>query len=288
MNEVDPQLGSDFESELATIRLANAQRRRRRWLKAGLVFTTLLLVGGFVLGSAIEKAREASRMTSCNCQLKQFGLAMHNYHDANGCFPPAIVLGPDGSAWHSWRVLILPYLECDSLYQTYRFDEPWDGPNNKKLLNEMPPIFSCPSRPSLANASLFGSLTCGLLGCTAHPETARGGLTSYVVAVGGKTVFPGVKPIKVADITDGTSNTILVGESTRTRIPWTKPEDVFIDQHPQLGDRDGFSGQHTIGSDGVNVLLGDGTVKFLRTDLPQDLINALFTRNGGEPVGNDW
>lgn len=66
---------------------------------------------------------------------------------------------------HSWRVLILPYIGEDALYNTYKFDEPWDGPNNIKLLNQIPRLYACPSTPSSrAVARLpagFGILACG-------------------------------------------------------------------------------------------------------------------------------
>jgi hypothetical protein len=64
--------------------------------------------------------------------LKQIGLALRNYHDAYGRFPPAYVADGHGPPMHSRRVLILPWLEKREIYDRYRFDEPWDGPNNRK------------------------------------------------------------------------------------------------------------------------------------------------------------
>ena len=75
---------------------------------------------------------------TCKNNLKQIALALHNYHQANGCFPPAYIADKNGRPMHSWRVLILPYLELDHLYKQYNFNEPWDGPNNKKLLAARP------------------------------------------------------------------------------------------------------------------------------------------------------
>ena len=69
-------------------------------------------------------------------------MAVANYADANGHFPPAYQLGPDRRLWHSWRVLILPFIEQDSLLKQYRFDEPWDGEHNKKLIDKMPKIYA--------------------------------------------------------------------------------------------------------------------------------------------------
>jgi hypothetical protein len=68
-----------------------------------------------------------SRKATCEARLRQIGLALQNYHDQHGSFPPAYTLGPDNKPWHSWRVLILPQLGEQKLYQEYRFDEPWDS-----------------------------------------------------------------------------------------------------------------------------------------------------------------
>src|SRR5262245_42706847 len=113
-------------------------QRWRRFARAVLVVLILVLVVCLMLYGPVMQAREVSWRSSCKCYLKQFGLALQNYHDTYGSFPPAFVLGPDGRPWHSWRVLILPFMECDPLYREYRFNEPWDGPNNRKLLAKMP------------------------------------------------------------------------------------------------------------------------------------------------------
>jgi hypothetical protein len=73
--------------------------------------------------------------------LKQLALAMHNYHDVNGRFPPAASRGADDKPLLSWRVMILPYLEQEALYKEFNMDEPWDSEQNKKLLAKMPDIY---------------------------------------------------------------------------------------------------------------------------------------------------
>ena len=72
--------------------------------------------------------------------LKQIGLALHNYHDAHGKFPTN-VYGPKGEPLLSWRVHLLPYLEEDNLYKQFKMDEAWDGPNNKELIEKMPKVY---------------------------------------------------------------------------------------------------------------------------------------------------
>ena len=80
----------------------------------------------------------------CTNNLKHIGLALLNYNDIFGCFPPAYTTDANGKPMHSWRVLILPFIEQQTLYKRYRFDEPWDGPNNSLLAKEMPSVFPLP------------------------------------------------------------------------------------------------------------------------------------------------
>ena len=99
---------------------------------------------------AFSSAREAARRMQCLNNLKQIALALHNYHDVYGVFPPAYIPDAQGKPKHSWRVLILPFLEEQGTYEKYDFDEPWDGPNNRALLTSMPratPVHPTPGTP---------------------------------------------------------------------------------------------------------------------------------------------
>jgi hypothetical protein len=71
--------------------------------------------------------------------------ALYGYHKKNGRFPPALIADRNGKPMHSWRTLILPYIDCDDLYKAYDFAEPWNGPHNRKLLAKRPRWFGCPS-----------------------------------------------------------------------------------------------------------------------------------------------
>jgi hypothetical protein len=199
-----------------------------------------------------EKMRSSAGRTVSQNNLKQIGLAMHNFADANGNnkFPAAAAPEKGSVNPVSWRVRILPYIEQDALYRQYKLDEPWDGPNNRKLLDHMPRIYADPRNPSKSE-------------------------TVYRVFTGKSTIFPGADAVGFAEITDGTSNTILCVESAKT-VPWTKPEDLpFVENGPlpELGG---------MWPDGFNVLLADGSVRFLSKHIEADALRALITRNGGE------
>lgn len=206
------------------------------------------------------------RRHPCKINLKQIGLALHNYHDTYKSFPPAFVLGPDGKPWHSWRVLILPFLEEEPLWKRYRFDEPWNGPNNSKLLKDRPAVFACRSfddEPWI-------------------PKTD----TTYVAVVGNETVWPGSSAIQHADVTDGTSNTVFVVEVRDAGIPWLSPRDLSIDEASiPPTDRPGFH-PSSIHTGGGHVLMGDGTVRFVNFDIAPEIWKALLTREGGETINH--
>jgi hypothetical protein len=197
--------------------------------------------------------------------LKQIATALQAYHATYGCFPPAYVTDARGNRMHSWRVLILPFLGRDDLYKRYRFDEPWNGPNNSKLAALMPPVFHCPSSPQ-------GKV-----------------MTDYVAVVGPRTAWPGDKSRKLSEITDDPSVTLLVVESSSSRINWMEPRDLDFDQmsltlNAASGAR--ISSHHPVG---IYVVMADGSVRLMPPkDLPPETVKALLTVDSGEAVKVDW
>ena len=213
-----------------------------------------------VLVPAVRKAREAARAAQCLCNLCQIKLALLNYHSTYGSFPPAYVADADGKPMHSWRVLILPFLEQSTLYASYRMDEPWDGPNNRKLIDQEPNTYKCPSR---------------------SPSPS---LTSYVVIVGPNTAFPGAKTTKLGDIHDGPAGTILEAEVSNVDIAWTEPRDLDVETMSWAIDdpkRPGISSRHYAGP---AVIFADSSYRRLSTYHPPDELKAMTTINGGEHV----
>jgi hypothetical protein len=215
---------------------------------------------------SVPIAQKAARRSVCQGHLKQIVVALHYYHEQYGCFPPAVVRDKSGQPMHSWRVLLLPYMEQQPLYASYRFDEPWDGPNNKKLHLVDMPYYACPEQP----------------GRGSNPITD----TSYVVVVGPRTAFPEDRCVALSDITDDQGNTLLVVEVAGSGIHWMEPRDLHVTQiarqiNPPRGQ--GVSSRHPPG--GANVVMADGTVKFLDAkSLTADQIEAMVTIAGGETV----
>jgi prepilin-type processing-associated H-X9-DG protein len=234
-----------------------------------LIFVVACVSGVAVaVDRSVNAPRYVNKRAWCGNNIKQIGLAMHNYHAAYGAFPPAYVADDSGRQLHSWRVLLLPFLEMQSLYDRYRFDEPWDGPHNITLLREMPEVFVCPANPASGPA----------------PST----WTSYVVIRGAATMFPGAKSVSLEQVTDGLAFTIAVVEVTNVRIPWTKPED--LDLHTmslQINDRDkpSVSSNHP---GGANSVFADGAYHALRESISGIRLRALATIAGGETVSPDW
>ena len=262
---------------------ASASRNRRWFFK--ILSVCMIAIGGCtaVLYPFVQQAREAANRTSCKCMLNQIGLALHTYHDQYGSFPPAFVRGSDGRPWHSWRVLILPYLDQADLYKQYSFSEPWDGPNNIKLLPHRPSIFDCPIRCEPTGASRPLLAYTGILACGSGWRRS-GMTTSFAAAFGSDCIFRGSEPVTTKDVTDSTTGTIMIGELSDAMIPWTKPEDIDVGLHPHIGDSLGFStsGRHG----GAYFLMADGTSRWLKSDTPQQTVDALFTRDGGETSGD--
>ena len=230
----------------------------------------VVVVGGILVAlllPAVQAAREAARRMQCSNNLKQIGLAMHNYNQQYGCFPPAFIADKHGKAMHSWRVLILPFMDQKSLYDRYRFDEPWDGPHNKALASQMPAVYRCPTE--------------------AGPDSVQ---TSYAMIVGPHAFSDGPTPRKFGDIKDGLSNTIMVAECAGAGINWLEPRDLDTEKmtyHIQSPNGDRKPDKSDICSDhaGVaNVLFCDGAVRTLSFGLDPEILKALMTIDGGEKV----
>ena len=196
-----------------------------------------------------DQAEVAQRINN----MKQILLAFHNYHDANGHFPPLANFGADGLPKLSWRVALLPYLAEDELYNEFHQDEPWDSPHNKALLGRMPAVFQTPGSPAL-----FAGYT-------------------RIRGFGGKgAMFEGTQGIKIQEVTDGTSNTVLIAVAADA-VPWTKPGELtFVEGEPLPALDASDSHGYTLG-------MCDGSVRMLHKS-GERMLRSIITRAGGEVI----
>jgi type II secretory pathway pseudopilin PulG len=226
-----------------------------------------LIVGGSLLAlivlvvfPAVQVVHQANMRSASAANLQKIVTALRAYADDHGSYPPAYTTDDTGRRMHSWRVLILPYLGEQSLYDRYRFDEPWDGPSNTELIAWMPNVYASPAD---ANARL-------------------GGETSYMVVVGPATAFPGTQSRRPEDLVDGLDETLLVAEVVTSGVVWHQPQDLDARQMTfQINARPGVE----VGSahpGGAHVALASGRVHFLTSGALPVEVEALTTIDAGD------
>ncbi len=230
----------------------------KRRAKTGIVlgtFTTIVMV----LAPLGSEGIEPSRLAICENNLKQLALAMHDYESQHGTLPPAAKCDANGKPLLSWRVLILPYMEQQALFEQFHLDEPWDSQHNKPLADRMPRVFQCPSDRPLSQS-----------------------LTKYQVIVDAHSMFTGEPTgVPFSSVSDGSSRTLLIVEAASS-VPWTKPEDLSLaSPDPLLGMGSKHPGRFVAS-------MADGSVRAIKTSgkdaiTPQGL-RALATRDGYEDV----
>lgn len=231
---------------------------RATWVR--LVLPTVVLSGVVVVSASGQDppAITKDHLTNSVNNLKQIGIAMHNYHDAIGHLPTNIT-DKDGKPLLSWRVAILPYIEEPDLFKSFKLDEPWDSDNNKKLIAKMPKTYA-PIRVK-----------------------AKEGETFYQVFSGEDAIFGG-KNKKATLITivsaDGASNTGMVFEAGESVI-WTKPADLPFDEKkalPKLGGL--FDGA-------FHVCMADGSVKRIKKGADEKELKKLIMPADGQVIDFD-
>lgn len=229
-----------------------------------ILLAAIILVG--MLVPAVQQVRESSRRTACLNNMRQIILAFHNYESAYDVFPTACVTDDNKNPMHSWRVLILPFIEENALHAMYKFDEPWDGPNNSKLAAQCPRVYQCPSAPPL------------------------GDKTIYKLVTGPGTAFPADKRVGFDDVPDGSSNTIVLIEDPINPVNWMKPEDVSIDEAIKVIT--GLNAQHAHRDDsllktvykGSNAAILDGSVLAINPMVDPELLRrSMYVNDGFSP-----
>jgi prepilin-type processing-associated H-X9-DG protein len=220
------------------------QEQRRSGCRSVLVtFVSVVVIPTvFVLFCVLPNMRfstGAARRSQCRNNLKQIGLALHLYHQDHGSLPPAYTVDAEGNRLHSWRTLILPYLEQKALYDKIDLDKPWDDPANKEVFEASVPTYLCPSMDV--------------------PK----GHTTYVAVVAPDGCFRAERSRALDEITDGTGQTLMVVELDASRaVPWMSPRDADPQTLIAAAKAEKLPHQGV-----VQAAFADGSVKALRSDL---------------------
>jgi prepilin-type N-terminal cleavage/methylation domain-containing protein/prepilin-type processing-associated H-X9-DG protein len=302
--------------------------RRALAKSAGFTLVELLVVIAIIgilvslLLPAVQFAREAMRRTSCQNNLRQLGLALHHYHDAVGRFPPHRLVSPP----HNWMTLMLPHIEQENLERVYNYDYAWNHPVNQPAITTPIRILIC---PSAGGSGRFDQLPTG--GTAAVTDYSNTGSVVGIVYSANGIPFPsgsllgviqGNEGSRMADISDGTSQTIMVIEDAGRPDFWLRgPRRGPDSTNDGCGNNDVFGGRvtgsgwadvagalplHSFQRDGltcpgpcvmnctnnnepfsfhpggVNAVFADGSTQFLEQDMSVAVLSAYFTRAGYE------
>lgn len=303
---------------------------RLRQRRSGFTLIELLVVIAIIailialLLPAVQQAREAARRSSCKNNLKQIGLALHNYHDIHLTFPPGYIADSTiarggttnwcrrNGSWPSsgmgapWTVMILPQLEQSAHHELFNYGQPFQNTSNQLLpavqaLVHPMAIYTCPSETRPPNGDLWPSYL-GVQGGGPTPACQNTGCTASNIRaffVNG-ILMGGSTGLRIADITDGTTNVFLVAETRYASAAWaaSAKQDgcAFtrclvgameqINQHPP-GTRGqpqtrGFSSYHP---GGCHVALADGSVQFISENMNLTVYQRLAVAADGLPIG---
>jgi prepilin-type processing-associated H-X9-DG protein len=208
-----------------------------------------------------DPGREAARRSQSVNNLKQIGLALHNYHSVYRSFPPGGTFDDRGQPQHSWMTLLLPYLEeQEALYKRVDLSVPWDHPRNADAFRTRVNPYLRPGLPD--NGEGY----------------APAQYAANAVALGGNI------PRTIASFSDGTGNTFVAGEVPANFKPWGDPTNW---RNPAKGinrSPDGFGGP-TPG--GASFLFADGSVRFLKNTIDPKVFKALSTPAANDVVPSD-
>lgn len=273
-----------------------------------------ILIG--LLLPAVQKVREAAARTQCTNNMKQLGLGLHNYHDASGGFPPSRYVHPSFGTVHAWTILMLPHIEQENIQRQYRWDRNW----NHASTNDRNPggvnqndikIFLCPAAPGgRKGARRRGIIDYSPANTITRPNphviNMPPGDSTYIGILGNNVHR------RIVEVSDGTSNTILLaedgGRNQRWQMgklvgtsgatgAWANPATAIAVTgfNPatmtiigpcavNCNNNDEVYGFHPAGA---QILLADGSVRMIKANLSINILIPLITRNRGEVVQHD-
>jgi prepilin-type processing-associated H-X9-DG protein len=246
-----------YESPESEDKTATPETDGARW---GVRLIEMLAVVGVIcvlvalLLPATRGSGEAARRIHCSNNLKQIALALRLYADEFGALPPAATVDANGNPLHSWRTLILPYLEQKRLYEKIDLAKPWDDPANAAAFESAVPFYCCLSADA--------------------PPTH----TTYlaVAALGG--CFRPNEPRTLSEITDGHGQVLMVIESPADdHVHWMSPTDASEEALLKFATATNLSHRN-----GFNAVFVDGSTRFLNAELSATRLRALISIAGND------
>ena len=324
---VEPPVGQAFQPDTRP-RQSQARKPDRRvaftLIELLVVITIIAVLIGLLL-PAVQNVREAARRLQCANNLKQIGLACHRHHDTYGMFPPGWVQspftvpqGPIIQGGHGTFAFLLPYLEQEALARIYRWDRRCQGPDNQTVVTTQLEVFQCPSAEpdrwvsaveDPGNYSYGGRGACGDYAGVREIDARLVDLGLVDRAANYQGVLAHNHLTRLAEITDGASQTILVTECAGRPKLWRAGRPVsgihaqggvWISGTLTFGQGSTHDGATKLGScainctndrevysfhpGGANAVFADGSVHFLKADIAIRIFARLVTRAGGEVV----
>ena len=230
---------------------------RSSLVKRLMVVGMSVLVIGFLLALLLPLPRSAggtARRNQCSSQLHQIAVALQMYADQYHALPPARTVDADCKPLHSWRTLILPYMEHADLYKSIDLTKPWDDPANAAVGKQSVYGYHCPASSGPAN------------------------YTTYLAILTPTSCLRADEPRKLSDITDGSTATLIVIEVDADHaVPWMSPVDA--DEQVVLGLGPKSKLAH---AGGMNAVFVDSRIRFLPDDLPAAVRLALISIAGND------
>jgi len=286
------------------------------------LLVVIAIVGTLValLLPAVQKMRDSANLLTCKNNLRQIGMAMHDYHNVNGSFPvgyydPTPWPQTDNGPGWGWASFLLPFLEQEPLYQLIDFSLDVGDPANAAVVTTYLKVFRCPSDdvPQTFTVTDGGSGSWTLAQSNYVACNGNDGVDDFTTPPHTGAFVRATKGFRVVNITDGLSNTFFVGERTGrlsystwiggptgAQNPFLQAPGSFGAEVTLLMGHAGQTGPNTPGvfdadstlsphSNGVQFLFGDGSVHFISNGIAIPIWMGLATRAGAEPVvGGDY